>query len=100
MNDRQIGRFTIKIIECIEMIGEQIGLAVKNGLIFEKLEAALNEIEVLRGMIPICCHCKSIRDDEGYWNQIETYIRGHSDAEFSHSICPECVKDLYGDLEI
>jgi len=54
-----------------------------------------SEIKRLRGMLPICSSCKRIRDDKGYWNQIEVYIRDHSDAEFSHGICPECIKKLY-----
>ena len=54
-----------------------------------------SEIKRLRGMLPICSSCKKIRDDKGYWNQIEVYIRDHSDAEFTHGICPECIKKLY-----
>ena len=54
-----------------------------------------SEIKRLRGMLPICSSCKKIRDDKGYWNQIEVYIKDHSDAEFSHGICPECIKKLY-----
>jgi AmiR/NasT family two-component response regulator len=64
----------------------------------EKLEKALAEIKTLRGILPICSNCKNIRDDDGYWNQIEVYIRDHSEAEFTHGICPECVKKLYPDL--
>ncbi len=60
-----------------------------------KLQKALEEIKTLNGLLPICSHCKKIRDDKGYWNQIEVYIRDHSDAEFSHGICPDCVKKLY-----
>ena len=67
---------------------------VKEELI-EELQNALNEVNLLSGFLPICASCKKIRDDQGYWNQIETYIRDHSQAEFSHSICPECAKDLY-----
>lgn len=63
----------------------------------EKLEKALAEIKTLRGILPICSNCKNIRDDDGYWNQIEVYIRDHSEAEFTHGICPECVKKLYPD---
>ena len=62
-----------------------------------KLQTALNEIRTLRGIIPICSHCKQIRDDEGIWNQIEEYIRSHSEAEFSHSICPACLKKHYSE---
>jgi PAS domain S-box-containing protein len=62
------------------------------------LQKALSEVKTLRGFLPICSNCKKIRDDKGYWNQIESYIRDHSDAEFSHGICPECAKKLYPDM--
>ena len=65
-----------------------------------KLQEALGKIKRLSGMLPICSNCKKIRDDKGYWNQLESYIHKHSDAEFSHSICPECAKKLYPDLDI
>ncbi len=55
------------------------------------------ELKILRGLIPICANCKNIRDDKGAWNKIEAYIQKHSAALFSHSICPECIKKLYGD---
>ena len=61
----------------------------------EKLKKALDEIKTLKGILPICASCKKIRDDQGYWNQIEAYIRDHSDALFTHSICPDCMKKLY-----
>ncbi len=60
-----------------------------------KLQDALDNIKKLSGLLPICSSCKKIRDDKGYWNQIERYIAEHSEAEFSHGICPECVKKLY-----
>ena len=60
-----------------------------------RLQDALDRIKTLRGIIPICASCKQIRDDKGIWNQLESYIRDHSDAVFSHSICPECTKKLY-----
>ena len=63
----------------------------------EELQNAIDEIETLKGIIPICADCKKVRDDKGYWNQIEIYIRDHSDADFSHSICPDCMKKLYPD---
>ena len=61
------------------------------------LQDALKEVKTLSGLLPICAHCKKIRDDKGYWNQIESYIHKHSDAEFSHGICPECSDKIYGD---
>jgi tetratricopeptide (TPR) repeat protein len=58
-------------------------------------EAALEKVSTLRGLLPICASCKKIRDDDGYWHQVENYICDHSDAEFSHGICPDCMKQLY-----
>lgn len=63
-----------------------------------ELEQALSEVKVLRGFIPICASCKKIRDDKGYWQQIETYIQERSEALFSHGICKDCMKKLYPDL--
>lgn len=63
-----------------------------------KLEKALAEIKTLRGILPICATCKKIRDDKGYWNQIETYIGAHSKVEFTHGICPECQAEFYSGL--
>jgi hypothetical protein len=60
-----------------------------------ELKEALGTVKILTGLLPICVACKKIRDDQGYWNQIEAYIRDHSDAEFSHCICPECARALY-----
>ena len=61
----------------------------------EELSEALSEIRHLRGILPICANCKKIRDDKGYWHQVESYIQEHSLAEFSHSICPDCLNQLY-----
>jgi PAS domain S-box-containing protein len=58
-------------------------------------EKALLEARTLSGMLPICASCKKIRDDKGYWNQIESYVQSHSEAEFSHGICPDCMQQLY-----
>lgn len=65
-----------------------------------ELEEALSKVKTLSGFMPICASCKKIRDDQGYWNQIEGYIRDHSEIEFSHSICPKCAKKLYPDLKL
>jgi hypothetical protein len=66
----------------------------KDNLIIELQDAAA-KVKTLSGLLPICSSCKKIRDDKGYWNQIESYVTHHSKAEFSHSICPECAKNLY-----
>ncbi len=60
-----------------------------------ELEAALARIKVLSGLLPICASCKRIRDAQGHWQQLEVYIHDHSDAEFSHGICPDCAQRLY-----
>ncbi len=63
-----------------------------------ELQEALAKIKTLKGLLPICASCKKIRDDEGYWHQIEVYIRDHSEAEFSHGLCPDCSQKLYPNL--
>lgn len=76
-----------------------IGLIILNFQRVEiDLQATQDEVKTLRGIIPICSSCKKIRDDEGIWNQIETYIRSHSEAEFTHGICPDCRDKLYPEL--
>ncbi len=65
------------------------------GKLVTELQDALAQVKQLSGLLPICASCKNIRDDKGYWTQIEAYIGDHSEAEFSHSICPECAKKLY-----
>jgi hypothetical protein len=61
------------------------------------LEKARDEIKTLSGIVPICMYCKTIRDDQGYWNQLEHFITEHSEAQFSHSICPKCFKEHFPD---
>jgi DNA-binding NtrC family response regulator len=65
--------------------------------LIRELRQALAEVKTLSGLLPICASCKKIRDDKGYWNQIEVYIRDHSQAEFSHGLCPDCAKKLYAE---
>jgi len=73
-------------------------LKIEKALFNERneLQIALSEIKTLSGLLPICASCKKIRDDKGYWNQIEVYIRDHSEAKFTHSLCPPCIEKLYG----
>jgi len=105
LNDRKGNCFTLDIIRFFEGIGASIGVALmrkqeeeeKEKLIAE-LKEALSNVRLLSGLLPICASCKKIRDDRGYWNQIEAYIKEHSGADFSHSICPECAKKLYPEL--
>jgi hypothetical protein len=83
----------------MEMEERKIAQIEKEKLIVE-LKHALHKVKTLSGLLPICASCKKIRDDQGYWNQIESYIQIRSDAEFSHSICPDCAKKLYPDIDI
>jgi DNA-binding response OmpR family regulator len=80
-----------------EIAERQRAEAERERLIGE-LQTALSNIKTLRGLLPICASCKQIRDDRGYWIQVEVYIRDHSEAEFSHGICPGCLHKLYPEL--
>jgi hypothetical protein len=63
--------------------------------LINELQRALNEVETLRGLLPICASCKKIRDDQGYWNHIEVYFSKHSGIDFTHTLCPECIQHFY-----
>jgi DNA-binding response OmpR family regulator len=78
------------------MIQLQVALAGK----IAELRQAIEQVKTLRGIVPICSNCKKIRDDEGYWNQVDAYISKHSEAQFTHGICPDCIKKLYPGLDI
>jgi len=76
-----------------------LGVIILNSQRIESdLKEAVSQVKELKGIIPICSSCKKIRNDKGYWQNLENYIQEHSDADFSHSICPDCAKDLYKDL--
>ena len=84
-----------------ELQGKNIQLEDKNSQLQEKnaqLQDAFDNIKTLKGFIPICANCKKIRDDEGFWENVEVYVRDHTEAEFSHGICPDCSHKLYPDL--
>jgi len=75
----------------------QAGNEARERLILE-LQDALAQVKTLSGLLPICASCKKIRDDDGYWNQLEAYIQDHSEVVFSHGLCPECAKELYPEI--
>lgn len=81
-----------------QLLDQQFKLSKDLNQSILELQKASSEIKTLSGLLPICASCKKIRDDNGYWNQIESYISDHSEAEFSHGICPECMKKLYPDV--
>jgi len=104
--------YTERDLRLAERVSNQIAGAIANAQLFteqmkaeeerkkliSRLQETLGKVRKLSGLLPICASCKKIRDDKGYWNQMEAYIRDHSEAEFSHGICPECFKKLYPDL--
>jgi len=82
----------------IEMALYKIKMEREREQLIRDLQDALARVKSLSGLLPICASCKKIRDDQGYWTQLEVYIRDHSEAEFSHGVCPDCGLRLYGDL--
>ena len=88
---------TIGIVESFQDISKRKRAEDTKEDLIEELQSALEEVNLLSGFLPICASCKKIRDDKGYWNQIESYLSDHSEVEFSHGICPECTKELYPD---
>ncbi len=105
--DNKENPYSVNFIQLIqnfrEIIESNLELIYMNYILGEKnkrFSNYLSEIKKLRGILPICTNCKKIRDDKGYWNQIESYISAHSQAEFSHSICPDCAKKLYPEFDL
>jgi PAS domain S-box-containing protein len=85
-----------KVVQCnIRDITDRKKAEEERERLILELRDALSKVKTLSGMLPICASCKKIRNDEGYWEQVETYITDHSGAEFSHGICPDCFKKLY-----
>lgn len=60
-----------------------------------ELNLALDQVRTLKGIVPICANCKNVRDDQGFWNRVETYLHEHTDADFTHAVCPDCMRELY-----
>jgi len=90
----------IAAIETLEDITERKRIEEENIKLATELQKASDGVKLLSGLLPTCAACKKIRDNKGYWNQIETYIQDHSEAKFSHGICPECARKLYPDLNV
>ena len=90
----------LTILEVSRNITDRVHAEKEKEKLIKQLQSALNDVKQLSGLLPICAHCKKIRDDNGYWNQIEAYLTRHSDAKFSHGICQECAKKYYPDLDI
>ena len=93
------GHFSGRMIVLRDITQRKEAEKDKERLIGE-LRDALSKVKTLSGMLPICSSCKKIRDDEGYWHQVESYVKAHSEAEFTHGICPDCMRKLYPDVEL
>lgn len=89
----------VEILGVVRDISKQKRMREEREKLIQELQEALKEIKHLRGILSICSICKSIRDDKGYWEQVDVYIQKHSQADISHSICPECAKDLYPNFD-
>lgn len=83
--------YLIKLVKDRDLI-KAVEISLYNGRMERERKKLLDEIKVLQGIIPICSYCKKIRDDKGYWEDVAGYISKHSEAEFSHGICPECIE--------
>jgi len=70
----------------------------RRGELIEELQTALSEVRTLSGLIPICAWCKSVRNDKGYWSTVEQYVKAHTDADFSHGMCPNCQEKFKKDI--
>jgi transcriptional regulator with GAF, ATPase, and Fis domain len=99
------GPFTERDLEMATTFGEMASVALRERRAEERrkelvaeLQNALTEVRKLSGIVPICMHCKKIRDDAGYWQRVEAYIQSHSEAKFSHGICPDCREEFYPDI--
>ena len=90
----------IKITGIIQDITKRKQGEIEREKLIQKLQAALDNVKILKGLLPICMHCKKIRDEKGYWKRIEAYIQENSEAEFSHSLCRDCAKEHYPDMDI
>ncbi|MBW2440200.1 MAG: PAS domain S-box protein [Deltaproteobacteria bacterium] len=89
----------VEILGVARDISKQKKLREEREALIQNLQDALKEIKTLRGILPICSICSKVRDDKGYWEQVDVYIQKHSQADISHSICPECTKELYPNFD-
>jgi AmiR/NasT family two-component response regulator len=94
-NMRQVERAIIIAMARFKDIMELRYINMELETRYRQIEAAFGQIKTLSGLLPICSNCKKIRNDQGYWEQVEIYIAKHSDADFSHGLCPDCLKQLY-----
>jgi PAS domain S-box-containing protein len=97
LNPARTSKGMIVIITCID-ISKRRALEEERDELFLELKEALDNVKTLKGMLPICMSCKKVRDDEGYWEKVDSYIVKHSDATITHGLCPDCAEKLYPDF--
>jgi hypothetical protein len=85
----------LEMYQMNQLIEEKKNAEMEREKVIKDLKTALDEVKILQGFLPICASCKNVRDDKGYWSQVEQYLQKHSEITFSHSICPECMEKLY-----
>jgi sigma-B regulation protein RsbU (phosphoserine phosphatase) len=86
------------LLKAVRYAIQRQGMLREKDRLVNELRDALRNVQILQGLLPICSACKRIRNDNGYWQQVEEYFTRHSNAKFSHGICPECVKTIYPDI--
>jgi hypothetical protein len=91
--DKIIGKILV-----LRDITEQKKIQEEREKLVRKLQEAKNQVKMLSGLLPICTNCKKIRDDQGYWHNVEEYIQKHSEADFTHGICPDCMEKYYPEI--
>lgn len=89
---------TRKVFGVVQDITERQLIEEERELLIEELQRTIEQVKTLKGILPICSSCKKIRDDQGYWEQVDAYVTRHTDALFSHGICPACAKEIYGEF--
>jgi AmiR/NasT family two-component response regulator len=87
----------IELNRVMTIAAARFGDIVRLETLNQQLSEALEQVKTLSGLIPICASCKKIRDDDGYWNQVDTYLKRHTDVEFTHGVCPACALKMYGE---
>ena len=93
LNDSRTNMYTLDLIEYLEMIGEQAGIAIMNSMMYTKLSETLNEIKLLKSVFHICFRCRKVRNDKGNWQVLEDYMRDTVQIGFSHGLCPNCQQE-------
>jgi PAS domain S-box-containing protein len=91
---RDVSQAILGVVGVALDLTERVRAEADRERLIEELQDALDRVNVLTGLIPICTHCKAVRDDKGYWQQVDSFMREHSNAQLSHSICPECAQKM------